>query len=672
MLAVGLMFGSALLGWSADPFPGDLPGTEIGGTLPASYEPSGIVWHTRLARLFLVSDGGTVTASTADGDILSNWSVPGDLEGVCVADPSGDVIFLGVENPDSVREFDVSTGQVLRTFDLTATMQGPDNSGLEALTFVPDPAHPEGGVFYAGLQSDGRIYVFNLPIRSSASSTVVTLVNTITPVSGRTAISGLHYDRETGVLYAIFDGPNRVVAMDPDGTMIADWELPGNDQEGVTLKDCELFVAEDVGPEVWRYGFPATSEDDDGDGVPTCDDLCPATPQGTLVDPDGCTVAAGCTDDADCDDGSFCNGNEACDPLSGCQPGAAPDCTGQLCSDAAAQCVDCLSGLDCGPGQVCIVSSGQCDEAPPAGSLPIGPHDPWRYLEGITGPPADWSVPAFDDSSWSIGSGGFGYGTDCGASHGTVLPDMQGSYVSVFVRRSFHVDDPTTISSLALTLDYDDSFVAYLNGIEVARDNVQGDPPEHTRTADADHECSGSTTVPNEPMTITLDPSLLSTGNNVVAIQGHNLSLDSSDFSLVVGLTSVGPAECYADRDCDDGDPCTVDSCQNTACLFESPDADGDGVADCLDNCPVLANPEQRDYDYDGTGDSCETGTALADADRSGRVDGVDLAQLARSFGSTCGAAVYDPATDFDRDCTIDGTDLSMMAPHFGQRITEP
>ena len=34
-------------------------------------------------------------------------------------------------------------------------------------------------------------------------------------------------------------------------------------------------------------------------------------------------------------------------------------------------------------------------------------------------------------------------------------------------------------------------------------------------------------------------------------------------------------------------------------------DTDGDEVADCLDNCPSLANPTQEDCDGDGIGDAC-------------------------------------------------------------------
>jgi hypothetical protein len=74
--------------WSAEPFPPEsLPGAAIGANLPAGYETSGIVWHSRLQKLLLVSDGGTVSSMNADGTGVTNWYVGGDLEGMTVARP---------------------------------------------------------------------------------------------------------------------------------------------------------------------------------------------------------------------------------------------------------------------------------------------------------------------------------------------------------------------------------------------------------------------------------------------------------------------------------------------------------------------------------------------------------------------------------------------------------
>ncbi|MGB1032549.1 MAG: lamin tail domain-containing protein, partial [Flavobacteriales bacterium] len=38
--------------------------------------------------------------------------------------------------------------------------------------------------------------------------------------------------------------------------------------------------------------------------------------------------------------------------------------------------------------------------------------DVWRYLPGYFQPPVDWNTLDFDDITWNLGPGGFGYGDD--------------------------------------------------------------------------------------------------------------------------------------------------------------------------------------------------------------------------------------------------------------------
>lgn len=230
-------------------------GVRIGGNLPRGYEVSGVTWHPRLQKLLLVSDGGVFSSMNSDGSEVQNWSVGGDLEGVGVAQPDGDLVYLGVEHRDGVREFNMATGRVARSFDLSPWMNGPANAGLEALTFVPDANNPEGGLFYAGLQADGAIFVFQLPIQSSRSSTAVRHIRTIPSPRGTSDLSDMYYDATNGVLYAIYDSADLLRAMKPDGTLLKQWSLPGSNQEGVAIVGADLYIGEDYGTrgDVVRY-----------------------------------------------------------------------------------------------------------------------------------------------------------------------------------------------------------------------------------------------------------------------------------------------------------------------------------------------------------------------------------------------------------------------------------
>jgi hypothetical protein len=59
-------------------------------------------------------------------------------------------------------------------------------------------------------------------------------------------------------------------------------------------------------------------------------------------------------------------------------------------------------------------------------------------------------------------------------------------------------------------------------------------------------------------------------------------------------------------------------------------DTDGDGVADCVDNCAAVANPSQTDCDGNGIGEACET---FIDCNANGIPD---LCDLASGFAQDC------------------------------------
>jgi chitodextrinase len=151
--------------------------------------------------------------------------------------------------------------------------------------------------------------------------------------------------------------------------------------------------------------------------------------------------------------------------------------------------------------------------------------DVWRYFKGTSAPPASWAAAGFDDSSWSSGPTGIGYGDGDDA---TVLSDMQNGYISLFARRAFTIADATAVTGLWLTIDFDDGFVAYLNGTEVARSNMPAGVPQYTTAASPFHEAGTPVLID-----LTAYRSLLVSGTNVLAIEVHNDDIASSDLSLI-------------------------------------------------------------------------------------------------------------------------------------------
>lgn len=174
----------------------------------------------------------------------------------------------------------------------------------------------------------------------------------------------------------------------------------------------------------------------------------------------------------------------------------------------------------------------------------------WRYHKGTNAPQANWKTiaDASLNAEWATGPGGFGYGDSDDA---TTLSDMQNRYTTIYIRQTFNVAGPVDTSlQLRLTVDYDDAYVAYLDGQEIARSaNIVGGTvgvePSNTARASSTHEASAGSGG-NAPVVVNLGSAagLLTAGSHVLAIIGLNESTGSSDFSLIPNLLLVDPNVC--------------------------------------------------------------------------------------------------------------------------------
>lgn len=166
----------------------------------------------------------------------------------------------------------------------------------------------------------------------------------------------------------------------------------------------------------------------------------------------------------------------------------------------------------------------------------------WKYWVATTaGPATNWNLPDFQDSNWSSGAGGIGYADN---DDGTVISSSP-TPLAVYIRRSFEIKDTSKIAVALLNMDYDDGFVAYLNGVEIARANLgTAGIPTPFNTFANDHEALNNSSL--QPESFLLLKSKLKTclinGINVLAIQVNNGSATSSDLSsnawFSVGLTT--------------------------------------------------------------------------------------------------------------------------------------
>ena len=165
--------------------------------------------------------------------------------------------------------------------------------------------------------------------------------------------------------------------------------------------------------------------------------------------------------------------------------------------------------------------------------------DYWRYIVPVSEPDANWNEQSFDDSNWGLGEGGFGYGDN---DDGTIVNQA----LSVYFRTTFNVEDISKFSSAIISADYDDGYVAYINGYEIGRSNNLPESgtfvPFNTQTS-YDHEASlYNGGIPESILVDSLElNNILTNGDNIFAVQLHNVSTSSSDMSgnfyLTFGIT---------------------------------------------------------------------------------------------------------------------------------------
>jgi hypothetical protein len=173
-----------------------------------------------------------------------------------------------------------------------------------------------------------------------------------------------------------------------------------------------------------------------------------------------------------------------------------------------------------------------------SGDLAIAEGDVWKFFRGRSNPPGasmEWTTLPYNDDAWEEGPTGIGFGDGDDA---TVLGDMQGpgGYSTVFARKEFQVADPGAVTTLVLSMDYDDGFVAFLNGAEVARSLAPGSPGgaiNFSAQATGSHEAGSF-----EPFDLAGHIPRLVVGTNLLAVVGLNAAGGfGGDFSLIPALS---------------------------------------------------------------------------------------------------------------------------------------
>ena len=241
--------------------PAALPYNWIGNiTQRQIAEPSGITYHPTRRSLFLADDSGSVHEVSLEGRLIQSKGLnERDIEGITV-DPSTGLLYAAVEDDEVILELEPENLAIQREFRIGRNFKGEQllrkgGMGIEAIAFVPDASHPEGGTFWIGNQS------FSLKAKDEPS----VVCEVVVPLRSTTAkqadgaiihaykmnfidISGLAYDAQGDFLVVISDTTNLLVELKREGTVLRQYLLPGDEQEGVVLDGLGyMYVAQENG-----------------------------------------------------------------------------------------------------------------------------------------------------------------------------------------------------------------------------------------------------------------------------------------------------------------------------------------------------------------------------------------------------------------------------------------
>lgn len=152
----------------------------------------------------------------------------------------------------------------------------------------------------------------------------------------------------------------------------------------------------------------------------------------------------------------------------------------------------------------------------------------FQYTTSTSGEPdSNWRNLNFDTDTWKSGKGGIGYGDN---DDNTTITTCN----ALFIRCEFFIHDKTELVRALLSIDYDDSFVAYINGQEIARSaGLSEGFPGYDEISTLNHEAQiPSGGIPeNFVIPAGILAQVLVNGNNVLAVEVHNSHVNSSDMS---------------------------------------------------------------------------------------------------------------------------------------------
>lgn len=166
-------------------------------------------------------------------------------------------------------------------------------------------------------------------------------------------------------------------------------------------------------------------------------------------------------------------------------------------------------------------------DGPPSQQALVQAGSTWLYLDNGTDQGAAWRDPLFNDSSWNTGVAQFGFG------EGDEQTIVHSNRSTIYFRKSFTVQNSASVTNLMLKLLVDDGAAVFLNNSPVCYYGLASNAVFSTLATQQ------TVSLQNTWLSFPVAPSKLTNGVNTLAVEVHQASLISSNFSFDLQLVAT-------------------------------------------------------------------------------------------------------------------------------------
>lgn len=171
----------------------------------------------------------------------------------------------------------------------------------------------------------------------------------------------------------------------------------------------------------------------------------------------------------------------------------------------------------------------------------LGSPPSWNFKGGGTNLDAvAWKTLGYAEPGWVNGGSALGFGGGP-VRNTTILQDnstggagASGSrYPTMYFRKTINIPSLAGYVNFQLRTQYDDAIVVWVNGVEAYRDGI-GANPSYANWATTQSANNG-----NDIFSVPISNSLFVAGNNIIAVEIHQINATSSDLFFDLELTGV-------------------------------------------------------------------------------------------------------------------------------------